>query len=166
MKNFGWGLIFYFLLCSSGICADKAVSVSSGKIQKVSLATDKVRYGLGEKVSATIKNFSDTPVWFYGDCGVPLVLLEKKKDKWKEYGAYPTKDCYAPPFKIDPQKERTFSIDLQNVYFSGLGQGHDKLRPGIYKFRVWYTEADLTLVGQGVKGEEIYSNEFTISLWR
>jgi hypothetical protein len=144
--------------CIKNKCVSAKNLESVNKTDKILLTMSKTRYQLGEKVSITIKNLLNIPVWFFGGCFPPVLLVDGK-----EYWSDPLKDCVGKPLKLNPHNEQTFDIDLQGTYFLGIG----KLESGIYKFKLWYTESDLTNIpypfdNKNIKNEEINSNEFTI----
>lgn len=130
----------------------------SANLSAVHIFTDKKIYNFKEKISVTVKNNFGDPVWFQSGCGIPFILLQKEKEgKWGICDPYPTKKCYSPPVKLEPEEKRLYSIQLQDVYTSSCNIG-----PGIYKFKLVYSEADLGLAGQKVHYLESYSDEFSI----
>jgi len=110
----------------------------------VLVSTDKTRYVLGEKVSATIKNNTEKTVWIPPFCGTPFSLLKanltvkKNVFDWETHGAYPTRDCRSAPLKIEPGHEMSYRLDLESIY----AHKFFTIEPNRYKLEIQYTGVD------------------------
>ncbi len=145
-------------ICQNNQCA---VSFAAEEFQgDVRILTDKKQYHLKEHVRVTIRNDSNKTIWLMPQCGAPFFLIPKKEGGREECEPYPTKGCQAPPVKLERGQEAMYDLELRYVYTHPC-----KIEPGLYKFRLPYSESDLTLVGQRVKYLEAFSNEFSLIQW-
>ncbi len=123
------GLLIALLLTGAMFFADVQARVPS-----VQITTDAASYSSGKKVRVTLENLTDQPVWVSTSCGMPFILYTVNGCETEVHGAYPTKECYAPPLKVAPHSRITEKIKLEKVY----GHVFFKILPGQYRFGIQY----------------------------
>jgi hypothetical protein len=123
----------------------------------VEVSTDRDSYPNGKRVTVSIHNGLDEPIWVNTTCGVPFILHEVNGCEVQVHGADAGKECNSPPLKIPPKSGHQETMNLKiytHVFFN--------LPPGQYRMAIQYFREDPSLIPGLPTPYHVTSGTFTL----
>lgn len=124
----------------------------------VRIKTEHDHYRPKQKIRITIENHRDQPIWVSTSCGMPLMLYTVNGCELEVHGAYPTKECYAPPLRVNAHASHQEKVNLEKTY----AHTFFKISPGEYQFGIQYFHTHPEIVRDLPQPMFAYSNRFVI----